>query len=175
MSNTFFFFGSLCDDDVLEIVVGRRVPKEHVQAATLSGFRACAVMLDREMVPVLLEEENGATRGVLVAELTDEDVRRISHFEGLDYKAGRCTVTLDNGNEVTAQAWLSSGFAPRSSQDWDFDVWRATQKPVFLKLAASWMSFYNRGDLDNTDFEAAERAWDRVLQQWGHTLISDAG
>jgi len=76
MSNTFFFF---------------------VQAATLSGFRACAVMLDREMVPVLLEEENGATRGVLVAELTDEDVRRISHFEGLDYKAGRCTVGLRPG------------------------------------------------------------------------------
>ncbi len=178
MKDSFFFFGTLCDPDVLEIVVGRPVDPATVVPATLAGYRACAVMLDREMAPVLVKDEHAKVRGVVVSKLTDSDITRIAHFEGLDYESGECEVVLDQtppshpDRSVTVSAWLSSEFAPKTSVPWDPDLWRLEHKPLFLELAKSWMSFYREGDFENTDFAAADREWDRVRNSWQSAPVS---
>lgn len=180
MTRSFFFFGTLCDSEVLELVLDRPVDRASIVPATIAGYRACAVELDREMAPVLIKDEGGHARGVVVHKLTDIDVQRIAHFEGLDYESGECEVTIhstdhstdtdrsvnDDASTVKVQAWLTSGFAPKTSVPWNQELWEREHKPLFLALARSWMSFFRNGDLENTDFDAANREWDRIRNGW---------
>jgi hypothetical protein len=75
----FFFFGTLMDRDLLERVLGRRVPDGELTPARLSGYRRVrAVTAD---YPVLVPSPGAVVDGVLLRAASRRDETRMRHFE----------------------------------------------------------------------------------------------
>ena len=97
----FFFYGTLCDEDVRATVVGRRCA---VEAATLDGHEA--VPVERGRFPILLAQRGRAAAGVLCPDLSLGEAARLGLYEheGRDYTARRLPVRTTAGQ--TRSAWV---------------------------------------------------------------------
>ncbi|MGH6887228.1 MAG: gamma-glutamylcyclotransferase family protein, partial [Geminicoccales bacterium] len=80
---SFFFFGTLMDRDVLEIVLGRPVGEDELAPARLRGYRR--VRTATRPYPMLKPDPDGVVEGMLLIEASRRDEVRILHFEDQEY------------------------------------------------------------------------------------------
>jgi hypothetical protein len=149
-----FFFGTLRDRDVLEVVLGRSLDDLEHEPATLPGHRLARVI--EESYPALVEDPVGSVEGELVRGLGERDIARIGWFEGEEYETRRVEVVVRAGG---AREWAIIQTPTEALEvaagDWNYAAWQRDEKGELLTLARGHMALLGKVGID----EAIER-WD---------------
>ena len=144
-----FFFGSLMDIDICEVVIAKRLRDKDIQPATLHGH--VRVTVANETYPALKTQPGGAVAGILVDHLNAEDARRICFFEGEEFTLEPRTVELASGEHTEAMVFIAAAHLKIVERPWDFAVWQAIHKPHYLSLVHDWMAGYGAMDFMELD------------------------
>jgi hypothetical protein len=140
----FFFYGTLCDDDVRKVVFGRVV---EAVPATLADHEA--VPVSRGRFPMLMFQRGRTATGVLCRGLSLVEAARLGFYEheGRDYGVRRLAVSHA---DAAHQAWVYVPLAAlrRGMGRWDFAEWRRFAKRDFLDRAARTMRRVEAKDLE---------------------------
>lgn len=142
MSTRYFFFGTLMDRDVLELVLDRPVAHGALAPARLSGYRRVRIL--RDSFPILVEDAAAAVDGYVFTTASADEDARILYFEDYDYDLAPCLPTLHDGRVVEATYCGAEDGVLGSDELWDLERWAARHKPGFLELSRIYMSFYGR-------------------------------
>lgn len=129
-----FFYGTLMDLDVLSRVTGRPFTAAQLLPATLAGWRRVRAL--GEPYPILLPEAGGVVLGVVVQDLSDTDVAKLSHYEGTKYDLVEASADL--GGTPHPVHFYRPGPAFRADPaPWDFATWLKVEKAAFLERIAA--------------------------------------
>ena len=132
----FFFFGTLMDPDVREVVVGRPVPASRIEPATLEGFRRMCVA--GRSYPMLISDPPGHVEGCLVRGLDGRARARIGRFEGDEYRPERHWVRLSGGARVEAYVYMARSGVRAGRTPWELSTWQRRHKRALLERAQMW-------------------------------------
>lgn len=130
----FFFYGTLCDPDVLSLVLGYQPARQQLAPATLPGFRRKVALGQdgRRSYPVLLPAPGGLVQGQLFTPRSPEDSRRLTAYEGPEYRTRQRLVRTRRG-QCAARLFLPSPGSLRAAlADWHLPAWRQHHKAGFL-------------------------------------------
>lgn len=144
---TYFFYGTLCDPDVLALVLGYRPSPRQLQPAVLPGFRRKQAR--NRTYPVLVPAPGGRVDGLLFSPGRPADRQRLAAYEGPEYilrrlpvlaAAGRTAPEQDRpaapcraGVFVAARSAAGESALPPARADWHPGRWRRRDKPQFLQ------------------------------------------
>ncbi len=141
-----FVFGSLLDDDILDIVLGPRASRRlHREAASLRGFHRRRVQ--GEPFPMLVEHPapEAQVDGALLHGLDGEAWARLRFYEGPGYALRRLHVDCrERRRQHPADVFLATERLQDSGTPWDLGHWRRTEKPLAVLLARDLMALYGR-------------------------------
>lgn len=141
--STLFFYGSLRHAPLLEIVLGRSAAQIDAQPAILPDH---GVYWARgEAFPLIVSEAGSSAPGLLVRNLSAEDLARLSYYEG-GFGYGRETVQfqLENGDSVAGEVFFPApGLWPRGGL-WSLEDWEARWGAVSCRAAREVMDYYGR-------------------------------
>lgn len=157
-----FFFGSLLDRDVLDVVLGRASEDVVRRPGTLRGYRKLRVA--DESYPALRADAAADARadGVVFSGFSDADMNRVCYFEGDEFELRPLPVDLDDGGRVDALTFTATEKLLFSDQVWTLADWQREHKAGFLPLAREWMDGY--GGAAPQDLEAQ---WQAGLRRLG--------
>lgn len=127
----FFFFGTLLDDDVLRIVIGRRVPAVDKRPATLPGYRR--VKAQGVTYPIIVPQTGAEVSGLLVSSLEPLEKARLIAYEGANYDLVELPV-MTGGRQRDALVFIpvSSGGLTPLDEDWSFEEWTRLHREGFV-------------------------------------------
>jgi hypothetical protein len=126
-----FFFGTLMDADVRDLVLGPEYSDYEVRRGWLRGFRR--VFMPGRTYPMLLPHPHGSVEGILVRGLSVEAVRRLSTFEGPDYHLVSLEILGETGDKRRAGVFLSDRKVTRGRIFWSLPTWRRRYKRQTLR------------------------------------------
>ncbi len=113
----FFFYGTLCDDDLLRVVIGRE------------GAGQAAVLPDHAVhwaadgpYPVLVAQAGAEAAGVVLRGLAEAEVARLDWYVGGFGAGARELAVRVGGQVVVARVY---GSAAAAGEPWDLGAWRA--------------------------------------------------
>lgn len=150
-----FFFGSLRDLDLLQIVMGREVAEASAPPARAFGYSTRR--LADESYPILVETANGEVEGRLLMDCAPADLARLEYFEEAEYGLAEIQVTTADG-PVGAQYFAATGKAMETDLSWSFDDWRRRDRAVALLAAREYMDHYGRVPVEDID-----RIWPGIM------------
>jgi hypothetical protein len=134
---SFFFFGTLMDRDVLEIVLGRRVEETELALARLRGYRR--VRTATQPYPMLRPDPDGVVEGMLLLEPSSRDEARILHFEGGEYVERWTPVRSATDRPLEARVFYALAEMGETDEPWEPGGWTSRHKPAFLRQCREWM------------------------------------
>ncbi|MEL7467202.1 MAG: NUDIX domain-containing protein [Pseudomonadota bacterium] len=149
-----FFFGSLRDHELLEVVLGRAVAPKDLVAA--SAADRAALTVHGEDYPFLAERPHSRAEGVVVQNLGDEDLRRLIYFEEAEYGLDPITVETPAG-PVSALYFGSREKLAGHDRPWDFALWQREARAVAIEAARELMAH-----IDITPVERMDDIWDGI-------------
>lgn len=133
----FFFYGTVLDDEVRAIVLGRFAPSEPPAPAVLAGFRRVPVA--GRSFPALIADPRGRVEGVVLGGLGAAEAARLSYFEGPEYRPLLRPVEPAVGPAVAAWVFVPAprqpfmpGLRPRPGL-WDLAVWQRRHKAGYMR------------------------------------------
>src|SRR5690606_22005033 len=100
MTSRYFFFKTLMDTDVLQLVLGRPVTFGTLPPAWLHGCRRMRILHDS--FPVLVADPSAAVDGLVFTAAGPQDQARILFFEDYDYDLATCRPVLGDDSTVEA-------------------------------------------------------------------------
>ncbi|WP_298728246.1 gamma-glutamylcyclotransferase family protein [uncultured Ferrovibrio sp.] len=133
----YFFYGTLCDPDIRQFVLGYRPSPRQLRAAVLTGFRRKQVC--GRSYPILVPSPGSKVDGLLFAPARAEDALRLAAYEGPEYltralpvrpvgAAGSCRAFVFlPARDATGEPALTP-----SHGDWRFETWLRRHKTSFL-------------------------------------------
>lgn len=123
-----FFYGTLMDADLRQLVAGRRI---ETVPAWLSGFRRTPVA-GRDY-PMLTAAPDHVIEGAYAALIDRVSRDRLNRYEGRQYRMGSVTVVLSDGLPRKAGAFMTlPGMLGDWRKDWDFEAWRNKSKKKLI-------------------------------------------
>ena len=152
MSTRYFFFGTLTDRDVLELVLQRPVAADALVPASLAGYRRVRIL--RDSFPILVADPDASVDGVVFTTATAEEDARILFFEDYDHDMAPCRPVLANGETVEATFCGAEEGVLASDEPWELGRWAIRHKAGFLQLAAVYMACFG-----TLSVEQAEPIW----------------
>ena len=152
MSTRYFFFGTLMDRDVLELVLARPVDAEAVRPAFLDGYRR--VRVSKDTFPMLVADPQARVDGVVFETRTAEEDARILFFEDFDYGLEPCHPRTADGVVEAMYCGIDSGLEA-SEEAWSLEDWAPTYKVGFMALSKLYMDCFGR-----MTPEEAEPVWE---------------
>lgn len=161
MGRTLFFYGSLRYRPLLEIVLGPDRTERPIRAAVLEGYAARAVK--EGPFPTLLMQQGACAEGLVVSELSDEDIARLDFYEGgFDYDL--VPVTLKSGE--AAEVYVSPPGRWTALAPWDLGVWSDAWGEMSCHAAREVMGYFGQRTAAQVAVmfpQIRARAWSRVL------------
>jgi hypothetical protein len=133
----FFFFGTLLDDEVLSIVVGRTVSAQEKRPAILPGHRR--VKAQGVTYPIIVPSQTHEVAGLLVSSLSPAESKRLIEYEGANYDLVDRPVFCA-GREQQAQIFVpvkAGGLVPLN-EDWSFEEWSRLHRAGFIARLRQW-------------------------------------
>lgn len=132
-----FIYGTLCHLPLLQAILGR-VP--HAQPATLHGYSV--YWAEGDDFPLAVAEHGGSSQGLLLADLTAEDMARLDYYEGpFGYDAQSCSVTAE-GSAAQAQVYLPQPGLWTAGAVWSLGDWVARCGETVVLTAGDVMALY---------------------------------
>jgi hypothetical protein len=156
----YFFFGSLLDADVTELVLGRRLAPDAWEPATLDGY--ARALFAKESYPIIVPRPGGRVPGAVVRGLSAADHARIVWFEEGEYDVRPVPTTLATGRRIEAYACVTRPHVPQRPGEWSLTRWQREDKAEFMALANLWMSLHGR-----VTVAEAEALWDELKLERG--------
>lgn len=138
---TLFFFGSLRDQALLEIVLGRAVAAEDLLSAAASDHAALA--LGHEAYPYLARRAGGRAEGLVARNLSLDDVARLEFFEEAEY--GLAPIRVDTAEGAVDAAYFQAAEKLEGKTcdvAWDFATWQREDRAVALEAADELMAHF---------------------------------
>lgn len=142
----YFFYGTLCDPDIRQLVLGYRPSPRQLRPALLTGFRRKQVR--GRSYPILVPSPGSRVQGELFSPARAADALRLAAYEGPEYltralpvrpfgAAGVCrALVFLPARDVEGEQALMPSY-----NDWRFDDWLRRHKTTFL------LSLQNQGPL----------------------------
>jgi ADP-ribose pyrophosphatase len=131
----YFFYGTLCDADVLQLVLGYRPGPGQLKPALLPGYRRKRAR--GHSFPVLLRAPGGLVDGLLFRPARASDAPRLTTYEGPDYVTRRlpvCRQAASGAAVSRARVFLPAGSSlPADFDDWALPRWQQRDKAAFLR------------------------------------------
>ena len=143
-----FFYGSLRDAMLLDIVLGRSVKSVDFTPAWAKGY--ATRMMARERYPLLVPAPGHSAEGMLLHHPSNEDIDRLTFFEEAEYALTEITAETDTG-PVTAWFFQGTGKMPGTELPWDFDAWTREDRSVALLAAQDYMSHFGKLTIEEVD------------------------
>jgi nudix-type nucleoside diphosphatase (YffH/AdpP family) len=143
-----FFYGSLRDHGLLEIVLGRPVDPSHLGPARAEGF--ATLRLADEAYPMLLPAPGRQAEGVLFHHVTEADLDRLAFFEEAEYDLAPITVTTASG-PCEARYYCGTDKPAASIADWNFAAWTRDHRAVAVEATREYMHHYGRLPVEEVD------------------------
>ncbi len=166
-----FFYGTLRYVPLLERVLGRSSAGLSMSSATLADHAVYAVQ--GQVFPAIQPETGGQTAGLLVRDLTEQDLARLAYYEGgFDYGLHPLTVLLDDGTEAEAQVFLSESGSWVPDGLWSLQDWTAKLGEVTALAAEEEMAFFGRiaaSDMARNMPAMQTRAWSKLFARQRRT------
>lgn len=136
---TYFFYGTLCDADVQQLILGYRPGPRQIRSARLSGFRRKRAL--GRGYPVLIRAAASQVEGLLFTPARPDDAGRLAAYEGPEYVIRALPVRRaggQGGQASRARVFLPAGAAlPAAFADWRPERWRRHEKAAFLRSLQS--------------------------------------
>lgn len=151
---TLFFFGTLRDRELLEIILDRAVGPEELRPARVHGY--AARRLAGQDYPRLAEDPDAAADGVLFAAGGDE-LDRLDYFEEAEYGLRPIRVETEDG-PAEASYYRSTGKVRAGDGIWDYAAWRRTARSVAIESARELMAHYGIVPVEDMD-----RIWPGIM------------
>lgn len=145
-----FFFGSLRDKPLLEVVLGRTVDDRHFQQAWAADHVALA--LAHEAYPYLAVRPGARAEGVVFTPQDQQDLERLTYFEEAEYGLAPIAATTATGS-VDAVYFSAAQKIGGNLLDaaWDFDAWYRDERAVAIEAAAEMMAQFGIVPVDKID------------------------
>ena len=152
---SFFFFGTLLDPVLRQVVVGRMLPEDCIHSAALADFERYHVQ--GEAYPLLVPQSGAVVDGILVERLSSAEVLRIEWYESDDYENAEVTVTLDRASRVAARCFMPAAIARYERSVWRYADWYRNDRIAALHLAREWMALMGRADIETAERRYLDR------------------
>lgn len=118
----FFFYGTLIDPDIRRLVLAGRTLA--VEPASLAGWRCVA--LPGVSYPTIVADPDSCVTGALARGVDAEACRRLTRYEGRQYRQMTATVTDAQGSAITARVFKAPGNS--CAPTWEFEPWLRRHK-----------------------------------------------
>ena len=150
---SFFFFGTLRERPILEVVIDG--PGSHLRFVDghLDGYAARRVR--EEDYPVLVPVANSRLPGVVVSGLTALDLERIRFFEDAYYEPREVSVLTGEGLLACHVFASPNGCEDLDEDLWAFEHWPAEDREIFRLVAEQFMARFGF-----VTFEEADADWE---------------
>ena len=160
MNLPLFVYGSMRDEDVRALVLGREPPAIRTEPAWMPGV--AAVRVPGESYPYLVSSDGAPAPGELVHGLGEEDLDRILFFEGDEYGFAESVVERAGGQRVAAMHFGGVAIPEGPIVPWSLERWQAREKPRFLSMTREYMALWGRATQAQ-----AEALWQRLIREHG--------
>ncbi|MEM9967801.1 MAG: NUDIX domain-containing protein [Pseudomonadota bacterium] len=138
-----FFYGSLRHIPLLEIVLGRPVDPSDMTLSRLPGYKVMSAA--GGMFPTLIQSQEDWADGLLVRNLSVQDIARLNFYEGgFSYALGR--VTLQDGTQ--AETYLPPNDQSDIEIPWKLETWVAEWGEVTCLAAQEVMGYFGERPAD---------------------------
>lgn len=125
-----FFYGTLLDADVRNLVLGAAGRDIGLTAARLDGWQRRRAR--GKSYPVIQPGAGQSVEGAVSTALSAAVVARLSAYEGPGYVLVPCRPVLADGTTVAAQVYQPTERLPADDAEWDLAAWQAAEKTQFL-------------------------------------------
>jgi hypothetical protein len=125
-----FFYGTLLDTDVLQLVLGPEARGVSLTAARLDGWRRERAR--GKTYPIILPDAAGSVAGAVSSTVTSAAVARLSAYEGPGYDLIPCRPVLADGSAIDAQVFRPTQRLAADGAAWELARWQAADKAAFL-------------------------------------------
>lgn len=137
---TFFFYGTLCHGPLLRVVLGREVEAVPARLPDHSAFWVAGRAFP------MIEAGGAGVEGVVVRDMSDEDVARLNFYEGgFAYQTRDVTVETDDA-AVTAQVYFPDPGRWTRGAAWKLADWVALWGETVVTTAHDTMRLYGAGE-----------------------------
>lgn len=143
-----FFYGSLRDHALMEIVLDRPVAPEEMAPARAVGFATRRA--EGEAYPILVPAPGAEADGVLLISPTDGDLDRLAYFEEAEYALAPIDVEGPDG-PMQARYFRGTEKTPALERGWDFSHWHAHDRATALEAARELMALFGRVAVEDID------------------------
>ncbi|GMG83765.1 hypothetical protein LNKW23_29790 [Paralimibaculum aggregatum] len=143
-----FFYGSLRDRELIEIVLGRAVAPADLAPARAAGFATRRAR--GEDYPMLVPEAGAVAEGVLLSGLSAADLERLAYFEEAEYALAPITVETAGGT-LEARHFRPTGKRPAVAELWNFADWQREHRPVAHEAACELMALHGEVPVERID------------------------
>ena len=158
MTLPLFVYGSMRDDDVRTLVLGRIATAFRTEPAWMPGV--AAALVPGESYPFLVSLEGSYAAGELIHGLDERCFNRILFFEGDEYTFVECEVERAGGDRVGAMHFGGVAIPESPVVTWSLERWQAQEKERFLSMTRRYMALW--GHATRTQ---AEAVWQRLLRE----------
>lgn len=136
----FFFYGTLMDPKVLEIVIGENYTNLRQQPGILGDFKRSIVK--GADYPAIIPSRGNQVDGIFVEGISTEGKACLDDFEDDDYRYKRVNVSLSDGREVCALVYIAGPEMLLEDRDWNMNDWKVNHRLAFLKKLKLGMKVY---------------------------------
>ncbi|MEX0303488.1 MAG: NUDIX domain-containing protein [Leisingera sp.] len=136
-----FFFGTLRHRPLLELVLGRSGTALNAQQATLAGHGIYQVV--DQPFPAIEAREDATAEGLLVRNLSAEDLGALNFYEGgFGYALKPVSVQLQDGSRAAAEVYFPEPGLWQTAEPWDLDAWVRDWGALSLRAAEEVMAYH---------------------------------
>lgn len=144
-----FSFGTLMDADLLPLVCGQALDTLSLESAIVPG-RSRRWVLD-DHYPVLVEQKNCTTQGLIIRGLEQEAFNRIVFFEGDEFNLEPLSVQKKGGDWEWVQYFADTNLKKISTSEWTLSEWQRTTKVDTLERVVRYMQCYGKMSIAEAD------------------------
>lgn len=143
-----FFYGTLRDRELLEIVLGRPVASDELTAASAAGYAARRI--EAQAYPLLLPAAGEQAPGVVFRPATPADVARVSWYEEAEYDLVPLQADTADG-QVEAWYFRATGKVSPGGERWRIEDWQGFDRLVAIEAAREFMPHFATVAMEDVD------------------------
>jgi len=144
-----FFYGTLCDLRLCEIVLGRS--RDALQFSKARLHDHAAYWAKDENFPVIVQQAGSVAEGLLLEGLDDTDIQRLDYYEsGFDYAPVPVTVETDAGPKDVSVYYCDDPDVV-SGEAWSLSDWSEKWGPTAYQAAIEFMWHFGKSSAAEMD------------------------